>query len=109
REAKVQLKEQKGPLDWVNVTNSGENLSGVPSVLRVTPKQLKHNNGTEGRPAWSSFQGKVYNITPYFPFHPGGELELGRAAGKDCEKLFMGMHPWVNLEKMLGKCFVGTM
>ncbi|KAF2275770.1 uncharacterized protein EI97DRAFT_433715 [Westerdykella ornata] len=104
---KVLLSPGHSPLDWANLQRSGENLSGVPSLIRVTPSMLKHNNGRKGKPAWSSYQGKVYNITPYLPFHPGGEGELMRAAGKDGGKLFMEVHPWVNWENMLGECLVG--
>ena len=32
--------------------------------------------------------GKVYNITPYLEFHPGGVSELMRGAGKDSTDLF---------------------
>ena len=32
--------------------------------------------------------GKVYNITPYADFHPGGIPELMRGAGKDGTTLF---------------------
>ena len=32
--------------------------------------------------------GKVYNITPYLDFHPGGEDELLRGAGIDGTALF---------------------
>jgi cytochrome b involved in lipid metabolism len=70
---------------------------------------LKEKNGRKGKPAWSSYQGKVYNISPYLPFHPGGEGELRRAAGKDGTKLFMEVHPWVNWENMLGECMVGIL
>jgi cytochrome b involved in lipid metabolism len=38
--------------------------------------------------AWAAFCGKVYNITPYLSFHPGGEIQLMRAAGRDGTKLF---------------------
>ncbi|KAF2815208.1 uncharacterized protein BDZ99DRAFT_408981 [Mytilinidion resinicola] len=106
---KVQLTPGHSPLDWANMQKSGNNLSGVSSLVRVTPTQLKYNNGRKERPAWSSYQGKVYNITPYLPFHPGGEGELRRAAGKDGGKLFMEVHPWVNWENMLGECLVGIM
>ncbi|OCL13683.1 hypothetical protein AOQ84DRAFT_351889 [Glonium stellatum] len=104
---KVLLTPGHSPLDWANLLKSGTNLSGVSSLIRVTPSQLKYNNGRKGRPAWSSYQGKVYNVTPYLPYHPGGEGELRRAAGKDGGKLFMEVHPWVNWENMLGECLVG--
>jgi cytochrome b involved in lipid metabolism len=106
---KVLLKPGHSPLDWANLQKSGKNLSGVDRLIRVTPSMLKHYNGRKGRPAWSVYQGKVYNISPYLPYHPGGEGELRRAAGKDGEKLFMEVHPWVNWENMLGDCLVGIM
>jgi cytochrome b involved in lipid metabolism len=57
--------------------------------------------------AWTVLGGKVYNITPYIPYHPGGEPELLRVAGKDGTKLFGEVHPWVNFEGMLENCLVG--
>ena len=55
------------------------------------------------------FQGRVYNFTPYLPFHPGGPEELMRGAAKDAEKLFMETHPWVNWDGMLAECMVGIL
>lgn len=95
-------------MDWAALTRKG-NLSGVGTFQRVTPSQLKSMTGRKGKPAWSSWQGKVYNITPYIPFHPGGEAEIMKAAGRDGTKLFMEVHPWVNWENMLGTCLVGVM
>ncbi|KAI4617407.1 hypothetical protein J4E80_005610 [Alternaria sp. BMP 0032] len=106
---KVLLSPGHSPLDWAYLQKSGKNLSGVDSMIRVTPAMLKEKNGRKGKPAWSIYQGKVYNISPYLPFHPGGEGELKRAAGKDGTKLFMEVHPWVNWENMLGECMVGIM
>jgi cytochrome b involved in lipid metabolism len=105
----VLLSPGHSPLDWAHVQKSGKNLAGVDSLVRVTPSMLKEKNGRKGKPAWSSYQGKVYNISPYLPFHPGGEGELKRAAGKDGTKLFMEVHPWVNWENMMGECMVGIM
>lgn len=106
---KVILDPGYSPLDWATLQRSGKNLSGVDRLLRVTPSMLKQMNGRKGRPAWSSYQGRVYNITPYLPFHPGGEGQLRRAAGRDGEQLFMEVHPWVNWENMLGACVVGIL
>jgi cytochrome b involved in lipid metabolism len=53
--------------------------------------------------------GKVYNVSHYLPFHPGGERELMRAAGKDGTKLFNASHHWVNIDNMLEECLIGIM
>lgn len=37
---------------------------------------------------WVAIRGKVYNVTAYVPFHPGGPDELMRAAGIDATRLF---------------------
>ena len=79
------------------------------NLIRITPSMLKYQNGRKGRDAWTVWQGKVYNITPYLPFHPGGEGEILRGAGKDSAKLFMEVHPWVNWDGMLGECLVGIL
>ena len=54
--------------------------------MRITPSMLKEHNKKDD--AWSAFNGKVYNITPYLPYHPGGEKELMRVVGRDGTKLF---------------------
>ncbi|PYH49088.1 cytochrome b5-like heme/steroid binding domain-containing protein [Aspergillus saccharolyticus JOP 1030-1] len=101
------------PLDWAALTaNPNNNLRGAnlpPTLIRVTPSMLKAQNGRKGADAWTSYQGKVYNITPYLPFHPGGKGELLRGVGKDSGKLFMEIHPWVNWDAILGECLVGIL
>ncbi|KAL4979657.1 hypothetical protein BDW66DRAFT_126940 [Aspergillus desertorum] len=101
------------PLDWAALTSSpnhklrGANLPAT--LLKVTPSMLKSQNGRKGMDAWTSYQGKVYNISPYLPFHPGGKGELLRGAGKDSGKLFLEVHPWVNWDAILGECLVGIL
>ena len=53
----------------------------------------------------------MYNLTPYLKFHPGGETELMKGAGRigDGERLFMEVHPWVSWEGMLGECLIGIL
>lgn len=109
----VTLEPGHSPLDWAALTaNPNNRLRGkdAPShLLRITPSQLKLQNGRKGTDAWTVFQGKVYNITPYVPFHPGGKGEILRGAGRDSAKLFMEVHPWVNWDGMLGECCVGIL
>ncbi|OCT46716.1 heme/steroid binding protein [Cladophialophora carrionii] len=111
---KVILEPGHSPLDWAALTNNPNNhLRGKDApgenLLRITPAQLKMQNGRKGRDAWTVYQGKVYNITPYVPFHPGGAGEILRGAGKDSVKLFMEVHPWVNWDGMLSECLVGIL
>ncbi|KAL4923050.1 uncharacterized protein BDV17DRAFT_296723 [Aspergillus undulatus] len=101
------------PLDWAALTsNPNHKLRGanmLPGLIKVTPSMLKAQHGRKGMDAWTSYQGKVYNITPYLPFHPGGKGELLRGAGKDSGKLFLEIHPWVNWDAILGECLVGIL
>ena len=73
----------------------------------MTPSMLRYHTGRKGKDAWTVLGGKVYNISPYLPFHPGGEPELLRGAAKDGTKLFGEIHPWVNYEGMLSACLIG--
>ncbi|KAI4271322.1 MAG: hypothetical protein LQ337_006099 [Flavoplaca oasis] len=114
---KVLLSPGHSPLDWAHLTShppSSTFLRGAdvpPSLIRVPPSLLKYHNGRKGKNAWGVWQGKVYNLTPYMDFHPGGVDQLMKGAGreKDGERLFLEIHPWVNWENMLGECLVGIL
>lgn len=52
----------------------------------MTKKELAKHNKIDD--IWLSIRGRVYNVTEYIPFHPGGPEELMRAAGIDATSLF---------------------
>lgn len=114
---KVLLAAGHSPLDWANLLRNpptpsyfrGPNLP--PHLIRVPPSLLRTHNGRKGNNAWGVFQGKVYNLTPYLNFHPGGVGELLRGAGKaeEGERLFKEIHPWLNWESILGECLIGIL
>ncbi|KAI0400765.1 hypothetical protein F4802DRAFT_469133 [Xylaria palmicola] len=112
---KVTLEPGHSPLDWARLANHPtadlRNLGpgAGSSYLRVPPSLLRRHNGRRGADAWTALGGRVYNIAPYLPFHPGGEPELLRAAGRDGTRLFGEIHPWVNYETMLSSCLVGLL
>ncbi|ATY63492.1 Cytochrome b5 [Cordyceps militaris] len=109
----VTLEPGHSPLDWARLSGGpSADLRGVGAstpYLRVTPSMLRRQTGRKGKDAWMALSGKVYNVTPYAKFHPGGIPELMRGAARDGTRLFGEVHPWVNYENMLTACLVGIL
>lgn len=106
---KVMLKPGFHLMDWMRLTQTANDLSGragKPASQKIPPSELKKHKSKYD--AWTSFNGKVYNITQYMAYHPGGEEILMKVAGQDCTVQFNKFHKWVNIENMLGKCVVGV-
>ncbi|PVU97006.1 hypothetical protein BB561_000833 [Smittium simulii] len=90
----ARLKPGHSPIDWAKLKDSGKDLKGVGGFRRYTVEEVMAHNRRDD--CWMILRGKVYNVTSYLPFHPGGKGELMRAAGKDGTQLFMEYHSWVN-------------
>ncbi|XP_059470303.1 cytochrome b5 reductase 4 isoform X2 [Neocloeon triangulifer] len=105
---KVALRPGHSLMDWIRLGNSGKDLTGVGGVSRdVAASELAKHNRQED--AWLAVKGRVYNVTHYMDFHPGGVEELMRGVGKDATSLFNQVHAWVNYESILQKCQVGPL
>ena len=50
---------------------------------------------------------KVYDMTMYINYHPGGKIIMN-CAGGDGTALFLMYHPWVNINSIIGKLQIGT-
>lgn len=72
--------------------------------LIPTSEIKKHNKRDD---AWTVYRGKVYDMTAYISYHPGGVDMIMLGAGRDCTILYDKYHQWVNAEAMLSKCFIG--
>lgn len=112
---KVNLAPGHSPLDWAVLTTrtAAHELRGVPihtppaPLVRITKAEL--SNHKQKSDCWTCINGKVFNITPYIDFHPGGESEIMKCAGTDGTFLFNKYHSWVNPDRLLEKCMVGVM
>lgn len=112
---KVALKPGHSPLDWAELNRKTPShiLRGVPPetppppYIRISKEELKNHKTRDD--CWTCINGKVFNITPYVNFHPGGVDEIMKCAGRDGTALFNKYHSWVNADRMLEKCFVGMM
>jgi hypothetical protein len=75
--------------DWMRLLRA---RGAQPVPRRITSAELaKHC--TRGD-AWMAINGRVFDVTEYMEFHPGGVPELLRGAGKDATALFNSIHAW---------------
>eukprot|EP00605_Chrysophyceae_sp_TOSAG23-4_P002475 GSChrysophyteH1.ASY1.ANO1.2737.1 assembled CDS len=106
---KVALKPGFHLVDWHRLMQAGNNLDcrngGPPRQISLEELQ-QHNTEFD---CWTAYNGKVYNVTQYMHYHPGGVKKLMIGAGKDCTKYYDKFHPWVNIDTMLAKCYVGKL
>ncbi|CAN8298891.1 unnamed protein product [Cochlearia groenlandica] len=107
---KVPFEKGYSQMDWLKLTRTHPDLAGLKGE---TNKRLismdevkKHKTGDS---MWTVLKGRVYNISPYMNFHPGGVDMLMKAVGRDGTFLFNKYHAWVNFEILLEKCLVGVL
>jgi cytochrome b involved in lipid metabolism len=92
-------------MEWMRVHAT----ESPPGPLRddITAEELARHSTPEDM--WMALRGKVYNVTPYLRFHPGGEKILLSVAGKDGTAAFERYHRWVNIPALIGRLQIGTM
>lgn len=85
---------------------------GVPTYmirppLRIDKEMLQKHSSLDD--CWCVIRGKVYCLTHYFEFHPGGvNILLKNCGGKDGTQAFEKYHRWVSYDKLLETCLVGV-
>ena len=107
--SKVSLKPGFHLVDWMRLIGKSRDMSGLKGgpLRNVTMKELRQHKSRYD--CWTAYNGKVYNIGPYIPFHPGGEEMLMRGAGRDCTAMYNKFHAWVNFDNLMGKSLVGKL
>ena len=106
---KVQLKPGFHLTDWVRLSQASNDLSGRGDkpIRKISMKELSEHKTKYD--CWIAYNGRVYNVSPYLPYHPGGEDVILQWGGKDCTKVFNKFHAWVNCDSMLSKCYLGPL
>ncbi|KAL3999137.1 Cytochrome b5-like Heme/Steroid binding domain family protein [Acanthocheilonema viteae] len=103
RRSKVVLTHGRSLMDWIKLTSSR-------STERKINRGIDHDELTKHasvNDCWILIGERVYDVTDYLAFHPGGAEQLMRAAGTDGTNLFNMTHAWVNYDTILKTCFVG--
>lgn len=84
-------------MDWLK-RSAKENVTGVARGVNarrvITDDELgRHNTAND---CWIALRGKVYNLTEYVEYHPGGREILEESFGKDATEAFDAHHKYVN-------------
>ena len=104
---KVALRRGFGLHDWSLLCRSARDLAqrkGRP-LRPISPEEIAQHASEHD--AWISLHGKVYNITPYLHYHPGGVDIFKPCLGGDASALFDKYHRWVNTQGLIGVLQLG--
>ncbi|KAJ1458781.1 cytochrome b5-like heme/steroid binding domain-containing protein [Pelagophyceae sp. CCMP2097] len=94
-------------LDWNRLNQHAKDLAqrkGAPLRAISAAEVAEHASEYD---AWTILKGKVYNMTPYLHYHPGGVQILLPSAGRDCTQQFDKFHRWINGHSMMAGCELG--
>jgi cytochrome b involved in lipid metabolism len=106
---KVRLAPGFSQMDWIRLNARATDMNGLAGAAprAITRKELrKHRSRYD---CWMALRGKVFNVTKYLSYHPGGPEELMSVAGKDATREFDKIHKWVSIDGFLAKCYVGDL
>ena len=114
---KVALQPGFSLMAWMRLSSDGTDLTGGVGAVdededdaswkEWTLDEVKKHHARDD--AWMALHGRVYNITPYLNYHPGGVETLLEAAGVDGTDLFDKYHSWVNAKGIMQACCVGRL
>jgi len=69
--------------------------------------ELAHHSTPDD--CWIAVRGKVYDVTRYLDFHPGGRDVLTAHGGRDATAAFDKFHRWVSADGLMGGALVGPL
>eukprot|EP00549_Striatella_unipunctata_P021794 CAMPEP_0118704808 /NCGR_PEP_ID=MMETSP0800-20121206/19472_1 /TAXON_ID=210618 ORGANISM="Striatella unipunctata, Strain CCMP2910" /NCGR_SAMPLE_ID=MMETSP0800 /ASSEMBLY_ACC=CAM_ASM_000638 /LENGTH=166 /DNA_ID=CAMNT_0006606801 /DNA_START=75 /DNA_END=575 /DNA_ORIENTATION=+ len=104
---KQNLKKGFGLHDWNLLVKSAKDLAQRrgKGMRNISMEEIaKHNKVHD---AWIALHGKVYNVSPYLEYHPGGSAIMVGVLGKDATPLFDRYHRWVNADGLIGVLQLG--
>lgn len=108
RKTAVSPRHRFGLHDWKRLLAASKDLAqrrGAPIRRDITMEEVRqHNKNHDG---WIVLRGRVYNIGPYLPYHPGGAGIFKSVLGKDATTLFDKYHRWVNIDGLVGPLLLG--
>ena len=102
---KVSLAPGHSQSDWLAFSAAHPITDEKAATRRITIEELQEHNRKDD--AWIALHGKVYCVTEFIEYHPGGAEILLHACGKDGTELWNRYHPWLSIDGFLGNRFLG--
>ena len=85
---------KKSHFEFLKIMNENKDPIGVYSknggLRPITMEEVEQHYNEKS--LWTVLNGKVYDLTSYLDYHPGGEKKLKLGAGSDCTSLFSIKH-----------------
>ena len=88
--------------DWMGMCRSAKK----PAPRTFAREEIEIHNKVND--IWIVISGKVYDVTLFMKYHPGGEGILMTCAGKDATIMYNKYHSYVQAEAMMGPFCLGT-
>lgn len=112
--SRITLKPGYSQMDWMRRSkrenlrgdDDGGDKDGESWKTRVIDDEELGRHATRDD-CWIALRGRVYNLTGYVDYHPGGEKILEQTYGKDATALFDKYHKYVNGEYIMAATQVG--
>lgn len=101
-------KANQSPFPFMKFLNDNPdplNRNGKPLEEYTMEEVSKHNQPPS---IWTVYKDKVYDITMYLNYHPGGVKILEQIYGKDCTNAYNQFHKYLNIDNFLSKFQIGT-
>lgn len=106
---KVPLKPGRSLFHWAKRCDAEPDLAGrrgAPFRTISIDELQRHSTLDDG---WCAISGRVYNVTPYLEYHPGGAAIFAQVLGDDATDAFAQYHPFVNAHELCGALELGTL
>jgi len=89
-----------------NIVLAAESNNSLQGILLSAEEVAKHNFESN---CWTIFENKVYDITSYIPYHPGGKVSILPACGVDSTSAFLASGHSNSAKSLLAAYLLGEL
>ncbi|OXA51925.1 Cytochrome b5 reductase 4 [Folsomia candida] len=99
KKSRLLVNPGKSMVEWMKIQQELTAKGPSAKLRKIGFDELATHN-TLGD-VWMAINDRVFDVSDYTNYHPGGVEELMKGAGQDATNLFNQIHRWVNFESIL--------